>query len=61
MAGMRVGMVYSENRDLVQALDQLGCYHGVPGPTQYQMAQLLRDRGTYFSLALSMFHSMAEG
>ncbi|XP_052454075.1 1-aminocyclopropane-1-carboxylate synthase-like protein 1 [Carassius gibelio] len=44
MAGMRVGMVYSENRDLVQALDQLGCFHGVPGPTQYQMAQLLRDR-----------------
>uniref|UniRef100_A0A8C1TFM5 1-aminocyclopropane-1-carboxylate synthase-like protein 1 n=1 Tax=Cyprinus carpio TaxID=7962 RepID=A0A8C1TFM5_CYPCA len=48
MAGMRVGMVYSENRDLVQALDQLGCFHGVPGPTQYQMAQLLRDRGTHF-------------
>uniref|UniRef100_A0A671M941 1-aminocyclopropane-1-carboxylate synthase-like protein 1 n=1 Tax=Sinocyclocheilus anshuiensis TaxID=1608454 RepID=A0A671M941_9TELE len=44
MSGMRVGMVYSENRDLVQALDQLGCFHGVPGPTQYQMAQLLRDR-----------------
>ncbi|KTF97285.1 hypothetical protein cypCar_00005755 [Cyprinus carpio] len=44
MAGMRVGMVYSENRDLVQALDQLGCFHGVPGPTQYLMAQLLRDR-----------------
>ncbi|XP_016384060.1 1-aminocyclopropane-1-carboxylate synthase-like protein 1 [Sinocyclocheilus rhinocerous] len=46
MSGMRVGMVYSENRDLVQALDQLGCFHGVPGPTQYQMAQLLRDRGS---------------
>lgn len=44
MAGMRVGTIYSENKDLVQALDQLGCFHGVPGPTQYQMAQLLRDR-----------------
>ncbi|XP_067293006.1 1-aminocyclopropane-1-carboxylate synthase-like protein 1 isoform X2 [Pseudorasbora parva] len=44
MAGMRVGVVYSENRDLVQALDQLGAFHGVPGLTQYQMAQLFRDR-----------------
>ncbi|XP_051545648.1 1-aminocyclopropane-1-carboxylate synthase-like protein 1 [Myxocyprinus asiaticus] len=44
LSGMRVGMVYSENRDLVQALDQLGSFHGVPGPTQYQMAELLRDR-----------------
>uniref|UniRef100_A0A671M710 1-aminocyclopropane-1-carboxylate synthase-like protein 1 n=1 Tax=Sinocyclocheilus anshuiensis TaxID=1608454 RepID=A0A671M710_9TELE len=64
MSGMRVGMVYSENRDLVQALDQLGCFHGVPGPTQYQMAQLLRDRGTHFLPGfvnvLSVFHSMAD-
>ncbi|XP_056095176.1 1-aminocyclopropane-1-carboxylate synthase-like protein 1 [Rhinichthys klamathensis goyatoka] len=44
MAGMRVGVVHSENRDLVQALDQLGAFHGVPGLTQYQMAQLFRDR-----------------
>uniref|UniRef100_A0A672LGM8 1-aminocyclopropane-1-carboxylate synthase-like protein 1 n=1 Tax=Sinocyclocheilus grahami TaxID=75366 RepID=A0A672LGM8_SINGR len=44
MAGIRLGMVYSENGDLVQALDQLGYFHGVPGPTQYQMVQLLRDR-----------------
>ncbi|XP_051548095.1 1-aminocyclopropane-1-carboxylate synthase-like protein 1 [Myxocyprinus asiaticus] len=44
MGGMRVGMVYSQNRDVVQALDQLGSFHGVPGLTQYQMAQLLRDR-----------------
>lgn len=47
MAGMRVGVVHSENRDLVQALDQLGAFHGVPGLTQYQMAQLFRDRGTH--------------
>lgn len=64
MAGMRVGMVYSENRDLVQALDQLGCFHGVPGPTQYLMAQLLRDRGTHslpgFVNVLSVFRSMVD-
>ncbi|XP_030620942.1 1-aminocyclopropane-1-carboxylate synthase-like protein 1 isoform X2 [Chanos chanos] len=46
LAGVRAGFVYSENRELVEALDQLGCFHGVPGPTQYQMAQLLQDRGT---------------
>lgn len=44
MAGVRVGVAYTENRDVVQALDQLGCFHGVSGPTQYQIAQLLRDR-----------------
>lgn len=45
MAGVRVGTLYTENRDLVQALDQLGCFHGIPGSTQHQVAQLLRDRG----------------
>lgn len=56
MAGMRVGVVHSENRDLVQALDQLGAFHGVPGLTQYQMAQLFRDRGTHiFFLSLLTF------
>ncbi|XP_072525840.1 1-aminocyclopropane-1-carboxylate synthase-like protein 1 isoform X2 [Salminus brasiliensis] len=44
MAGLRVGTLYSENSDLVQALDQLGSFHGVAGPTQFQVAQLLGDR-----------------
>ncbi|XP_007228200.3 1-aminocyclopropane-1-carboxylate synthase-like protein 1 [Astyanax mexicanus] len=44
MAGLRVGTLYSENRDLVHALEQLGCFHGVSGPTQLQVAQLLKDR-----------------
>ncbi|KAM4618451.1 1-aminocyclopropane-1-carboxylate synthase-like protein 1 isoform 2-T2 [Polymixia lowei] len=44
MAGIRVGTLYTENRDLVEALDKLGAFHGVPGPTQHQVAQLLRDR-----------------
>uniref|UniRef100_A0A8D0CH60 1-aminocyclopropane-1-carboxylate synthase-like protein 1 n=1 Tax=Scleropages formosus TaxID=113540 RepID=A0A8D0CH60_SCLFO len=43
-AGMRVGTVYSHNKDLVAALDQMGFLHGVPGPTQHQVARLLRDR-----------------
>uniref|UniRef100_A0AAR2JR54 Aminotransferase class I/classII large domain-containing protein n=1 Tax=Pygocentrus nattereri TaxID=42514 RepID=A0AAR2JR54_PYGNA len=44
MAGVRVGTVYSENRDLVQALDKLGNFHGVAGPLQRQVAQLLKDK-----------------
>uniref|UniRef100_A0A8C7NEV3 Aminotransferase class I/classII large domain-containing protein n=1 Tax=Oncorhynchus mykiss TaxID=8022 RepID=A0A8C7NEV3_ONCMY len=44
MAGVRVGTVYSDNRDLVEALDKLGMFHGVPGPIQHQMAILLQDK-----------------
>lgn len=46
MAGVRVGTVYSENSDLIEALDQLGCFHGIAGPTQHQALQLLKDQGT---------------
>ncbi|KAM4572544.1 1-aminocyclopropane-1-carboxylate synthase-like protein 1 [Odontesthes bonariensis] len=43
MAGIRIGTVYSENRDLVEALAQLGSFHGIPGTSQHQVAQLLQD------------------
>lgn len=46
MAGVRVGTVYSENCDLIEALGRLGYFHGVAGPTQHQVSQLLKDRGT---------------
>lgn len=46
MAGIRIGTLYTENRDLVEALAQLGAFHGIPGTSQYQVAQLLKDRGT---------------
>lgn len=44
MAGIRIGTLYSENRELLEAMAQLGCFHGIPGPTQLQVVQLLRDR-----------------
>ncbi|XP_078805023.1 1-aminocyclopropane-1-carboxylate synthase-like protein 1 isoform X1 [Oryzias latipes] len=44
MAGFRIGTLYTENTDLVQALAQLGAFHCIPGTTQYQVAQLLQDR-----------------
>jgi len=46
MAGIRIGTVYTENRDLVEALAQLGSFHGIPGTSQHQVAQLLQDTGT---------------
>ncbi|XP_029992952.1 1-aminocyclopropane-1-carboxylate synthase-like protein 1 [Sphaeramia orbicularis] len=44
MAGIRIGTLYTENADLVEALAQLGSFHGIPGSTQHQVAQLLQDR-----------------
>lgn len=50
MAGIRIGTLYTENSDLVEAVAQLGSFHGVSGTTQHQVAQLLRDRGTNLSV-----------
>lgn len=50
MAGMRIGTLHTENRDLVEALAQLGSFHGISGPTQHQAAQLLKDRGKSMDL-----------
>ncbi|XP_053175082.1 1-aminocyclopropane-1-carboxylate synthase-like protein 1 [Scomber japonicus] len=44
MAGIRIGTLYTENKDLVEALAQLGSFHGISGTTQHQVAQLLQDR-----------------
>ena len=46
MAGIRIGTLYTENRDLVEALAKLGPFHGISGTTQHQVARLLQDRGT---------------
>nr|XP_015193578.1 PREDICTED: 1-aminocyclopropane-1-carboxylate synthase-like protein 1 [Lepisosteus oculatus] len=43
-SGIRVGTLYSENREVVEALEKLASFHGVPGPTQHQVARLLSDR-----------------
>ncbi|XP_077424721.1 1-aminocyclopropane-1-carboxylate synthase-like protein 1 isoform X2 [Vanacampus margaritifer] len=44
MAGNRIGTLYTENQDFVEALAQLGPLHGISGTTQHQVAQLLQDR-----------------
>ncbi|KAJ8416997.1 hypothetical protein AAFF_G00282240 [Aldrovandia affinis] len=43
-AGLRVGTLYSQNKAFVAAVGRLGYFHGIPGTTQHQIAQLLRDR-----------------
>lgn len=47
MAGFRIGTLYTGNRELVEALAQLGSFHGISGTTQHQVAQLLQDKGTH--------------
>lgn len=45
MSGIRIGTLYSENTDLVEAMAKLCPFHGISGTTQHQVAQLLQDRG----------------
>ncbi|KAM8892320.1 1-aminocyclopropane-1-carboxylate synthase-like protein 1 isoform 2-T2 [Spinachia spinachia] len=44
MAGTRLGTLYTENTDLVEAMAKMGAFHGISGTTQHQVAQLLQDR-----------------
>ncbi|KAM9377881.1 1-aminocyclopropane-1-carboxylate synthase-like protein 1 [Pholidichthys leucotaenia] len=44
MSGIRIGTLYTENRDLVEAVAKVAFLHGIPGTTQHQAAQLLKDR-----------------
>ncbi|XP_053243555.1 1-aminocyclopropane-1-carboxylate synthase-like protein 1 [Podarcis raffonei] len=43
-AGIRFGTLYTLNQDVANAVASLCYFHGVCGPVQYKMAQLLRDR-----------------
>ncbi|KAM8861183.1 1-aminocyclopropane-1-carboxylate synthase-like protein 1 [Synchiropus picturatus] len=44
LSGIRIGALYSKNRDLVDAVAKLGVFHSISGATQRQMARLLHDR-----------------
>uniref|UniRef100_A0A8C4RFV8 1-aminocyclopropane-1-carboxylate synthase-like protein 1 n=1 Tax=Erpetoichthys calabaricus TaxID=27687 RepID=A0A8C4RFV8_ERPCA len=44
VCGMRVACLYTENQDVIGALEPLAVFHGIPGTTQHQAAQLLHDR-----------------
>ncbi|KAG8438372.1 hypothetical protein GDO86_008886 [Hymenochirus boettgeri] len=44
ISGVRFGTLYSQNQDVCNGVASLCYFHGVCGPTQYKIAQLLRDR-----------------
>ncbi|XP_077178350.1 1-aminocyclopropane-1-carboxylate synthase-like protein 1 isoform X2 [Paroedura picta] len=44
VSGIRFGTLYTENQDVANAIGSLCYFHGVCGPIQYKIAQLLRDR-----------------
>ncbi|XP_069077900.1 1-aminocyclopropane-1-carboxylate synthase-like protein 1 isoform X1 [Pleurodeles waltl] len=44
VSGIRFGTLYSQNQDVCNGVASLCYFHGVCGPTQYKIAQLLRDR-----------------
>ncbi|TFK15169.1 1-aminocyclopropane-1-carboxylate synthase-like protein 1 [Platysternon megacephalum] len=44
VSGIRFGTLYTENQDVANAVASLCYFHGVCGPVQYKVAQLLRDR-----------------
>ncbi|XP_066441868.1 1-aminocyclopropane-1-carboxylate synthase-like protein 1 [Eleutherodactylus coqui] len=44
MNGMRVGLLYTENKHVLNAITRLAFFHQCSGPTQYMIYQLLRDR-----------------
>ncbi|XP_069479420.1 1-aminocyclopropane-1-carboxylate synthase-like protein 1 isoform X2 [Ambystoma mexicanum] len=44
VSGIRFGTLYSQNKDVCNGVASLCYFHGVCGPTQYKIAQLLRDR-----------------
>lgn len=52
MSGLRFGTLYTENWDVATAVASLCRYHGLSGLVQYQMAQLLRDRGDCLGLVI---------
>jgi aspartate/methionine/tyrosine aminotransferase len=42
-SGMRVGILYTQNEDLLEALPSVNIFTCVPGPIQYLVAELLTD------------------
>ncbi|NWU91919.1 1A1L1 protein, partial [Upupa epops] len=44
VSGIRFGTLYTENQEVANAVASLCYFHGVCGPVQHKVAQLLRDR-----------------
>ncbi|XP_015687198.1 1-aminocyclopropane-1-carboxylate synthase-like protein 1 [Protobothrops mucrosquamatus] len=44
MSGVRFGVLYTLNQDVIKAVTSFNYFHSICGPMQYQITQLLRDR-----------------
>ncbi|XP_038620745.1 1-aminocyclopropane-1-carboxylate synthase-like protein 1 [Tachyglossus aculeatus] len=44
ISGIRFGILYTENKDVANAVASLCCFHSICGIVQHQIAQLLRDQ-----------------
>lgn len=61
VSGIRFGTLYTENQDVVNAVASLCYFHGVCGPVQHKVAQLLRDRGESVAPCAILCHSVYLG
>ncbi|KAM8939707.1 1-aminocyclopropane-1-carboxylate synthase-like protein 1 [Pelodytes ibericus] len=57
VSGLRFGTLYSQNQDVCNGVASLCYFHGVCGPIQYKMAQLLRDRDWINQVYLRVNHA----
>ncbi|XP_018410417.1 PREDICTED: 1-aminocyclopropane-1-carboxylate synthase-like protein 1 [Nanorana parkeri] len=57
VSGVRFGTLYSQNQDVCNGVASLCYFHGVCGPVQYMMAQLLRDRDWINQIYLRVNHA----
>ncbi|CAI9541117.1 unnamed protein product [Staurois parvus] len=57
VSGVRFGTLYSQNPDVCKGVASLCYFHGVCGPVQYKMAQLLHDRDWINQIYLRVNHA----
>ncbi|KAM4720703.1 1-aminocyclopropane-1-carboxylate synthase-like protein 1 [Rhinophrynus dorsalis] len=57
VSGIRFGTLYSQNQDVCNGVASLCYFHGVCGPIQFKMAQLLRDRDWINQVYLRVNHA----
>ncbi|XP_075423359.1 1-aminocyclopropane-1-carboxylate synthase-like protein 1 [Ascaphus truei] len=57
ISGIRFGTLHSQNQDVCNGVASLCYFHGVCGPIQYKMAQLLRDRDWINQVYLRVNHA----
>ncbi|XP_072278300.1 1-aminocyclopropane-1-carboxylate synthase-like protein 1 isoform X2 [Pyxicephalus adspersus] len=57
VSGVRFGTLYSQNQDVCNGVASLCYFHGVCGPVQYKIAQLLRDRDWINQIYLRANHA----